>query len=478
MSRSEGILTALFGMFARASGQIAAIALTMVATRFLSPPQFGIFAVASAFVTLARTLLYSGPFEYLMKASELDECAPECLVVNLMLAALSAVVLGGIALASPWIFPDSGVAFLILLLIPSNFLSAFASWQEAQILKRNSVRAYYVITVVVEFISVAMAAALFIAHWGLIALAAQIYIRALLLMISYRIKLGRTRARGWPRQQIVRKIGRWSMSRWGSVIVGFLAGYSGDLTLGAVQSAGATGIYRAANRVVSAASDMFTQPASVLAMTQFSSRAAKGLSIDTVWLRLLGAICLLGWPVLIGLALYADRIVPLVLGANWASSAPVVSLICYARALAFPGAVCTALLVVHDRQAFVLRVQTFTAIVGIILTLMLARWGVAAVAAGTIATAVVNAAVLLRASCRVAGPDRASVVDSLLAIGVTVSGAVLGAAAGGLFLPPAIGRTPAGLAVTVAVGLVGWLVALALVRRRAMSLAGALSGAA
>lgn len=82
-----------------------------------------------------------------------------------------------------------------------------------------------------------------------------------------------------PPRALVAEVLRWSASRFGSVLVGFLANYSGDLVLGMAFSPAASGLYRAANCMVTALADMFVQPAGMLAPATLAAIATAGLTI-------------------------------------------------------------------------------------------------------------------------------------------------------------------------------------------------------
>jgi O-antigen/teichoic acid export membrane protein len=395
--------TAVIAMAARVSGQFAMVAVTLVATRHLAPADFGVFAIAGALVMLARTMLYTGPFEYLLKAPQEGEreTAAACLAGTVAVAGGWTVLLGLLGLAAPLLFRGGGVAPVILALAPSVLLAALAAFAEAAMLRSGAVRRYYAITVVVEVEAGLAAILLLLADWGLWALVAQIYARLVLLIMAL-LGLGPRLALARPQRGEIAKVLSWSASRFGSVLVGFLANYSGDLVLGVVFSPAAAGLYRASNRMVTALADMFVQPAGMLALTTLAADRARGAgeSRPGAWLRLTGLFAVLGWPALAVLALCADRLVPLALGPAWAAAGPVVAVFCLARMAALVTAVASAALVVADRQGRVLGVQSAAAIATAVLTVLAAPFGAMGAAVAATAIAVLAAAALARAALR------------------------------------------------------------------------------
>lgn len=451
-------------MASRASSQLALVGVTLVATRMLSPSDFGVFAIAAAFVTLTRTMLYTGPFEFLMKATDREAVAGATLWANVIVALFSAVVLVLIGAASPWVFHNSAVSVLMFALAPSNALAAFASWEEALLLREGNVTRYYTVTVGAECLSAIFAVALLLAGWGLFALAAQIYGRLVLLALAYRMMIA------WPSRlsatgEGIRDVLKWSMGRYGTVIVSFLSNYSGDLLLGIVLSPAATGIYRASNRVVTAISDMFSQPAGLLATTALSARRASGRRSDGLWADLLAGIAAIGWPALLGLAMMSDRLAPLVLGPAWAGAGPVIAVLCLARMAALVTAVCSAALVVEDRQKRVLAIQSAGSLGVAGLTLVLAPFGIVPAAIAASAIAVLVAAVMLRSVWLLEGARPLDISGAMMTVAGPVAGTCLGVTLGMTVARSMPLFVHGSIVVPIVLGITGWLLAATWLRK-------------
>ncbi|WP_298164068.1 oligosaccharide flippase family protein [Novosphingobium sp.] len=451
--------TAVIAMAARVSGQFAMIAVTLVATRHLAPADFGVFAIAGALVMLARTMLYTGPFEYLLKLShDADQRrgAGACLAATVLVALVWIALLVMLGLAAPFVFKGGGVAPVILALAPSVLLGALAAFAESLMLRSGTVRRYYAITVLAEVGAGIAAIALLASGWGLWALVLQIYARTLLMALALGA-LGPPLALAAPPRALVAEVLRWSVSRFGSVLVSFLANYSGDLVLGMVFSPAASGLYRAANRMVTALADMFVQPAGMLALTTLASGRARGEGegLPGAWPRLAALFAVLGWPALALLALFAHRVVPLALGPAWAAAAPVVAVFCVARMAALVTAVATAELIVTDRQGRVLAIQTFAAAATAGLTLLAAPYG--ALGAAVAATFVALFAAVAMALAALQRRDRPALAEAARLVIFPLVGAFVA----GLAADRAFGTsTPlVALALPLACAAAGWLLA-------------------
>src|ERR1700761_3639497 len=130
-----GIVAAITGLSVRAANQVVIFGVTLVAAHFLAPADFGVFAIASAAIALIRTLMYTGAFEYLLKAPPGEECPSECLLINIALALVLSAALLVLAPGAKWIFGTAAVGQMLVFMAPSNLMSAFAAWQESQILR-------------------------------------------------------------------------------------------------------------------------------------------------------------------------------------------------------------------------------------------------------------------------------------------------------------------------------------------------------
>ncbi len=465
---SRGILSVLSGMLARGSNQLFLIGVTLVATRMLTPADFGVFAIAATFVTLSRTLLYTGPFEYMMKAVDLKAVASACLAVTVLMVLFSAAAMGLIALAAPLIFKSQTVAILMLALIPSNAIAAVASWEEAQLLRSGRVQVYYIVTAGVEVISAGVAVALLLSGRGLFSLVAQIYTRLFLLAVIYRMMIAPPPWR-WPAFSEIATVGRWSLARYSSTTVGFLSHYSGDLILGAVLSPAATGLYRASNRIVTAASDVFAQPAGLLAGTQLARRFARGAAPDDTFIRLFCGIAIFAWPALALMASLADRLTPLVLGKQWLAAAPVVTIICLARMVELVGTPSSAQLVSYDRQGVVLKNQLIASVSLAVLSLGAARFGVVAVALVNVFVALLSTTLLARAASRLGGVRRDVWVRAAVLVGAPTLLTLVAVWVGRILLSESLDQRPIlFIAAATLCGMGGWLAGVSLFYRRAL----------
>ncbi|KPF78541.1 hypothetical protein IP88_03330 [alpha proteobacterium AAP81b] len=471
MSRLRaGMASGAIGFLARAVSQIAVLGLTVVATRTLGTEAFGAYALAVAFTFLARNLLYVGPYEYLLKSPATPTLAGSCLAANFGLASLLAALTLALAAFTERLFATPDTGWLLVRLAPTFLLVALTSWCEAMLLRRGEVRGYYLVTLLGDVLGAGAAVAGLLAGWGLAALVLHAWVRlgsmALLYLAAGGVRLDTRAARAE-----VAAVFAWSRTRYGASLLNFSTAYGSDLLLGLLLSPAATGLYRAANRVVSALTDLFAQPLLKIAQTQVSARRAAGESLGVGWLAMFGGIAAIAWAALAGLALAADDIVPFVLGPQWHAAAPLVVVFCFARGLSLVDSVSTPVLVAGDQQAFMLPVQIAVAVAIVVAGVVLAPRGplavalaAAAISFGVTAIYAWRALRLAEAPRAVWGPAARVAVTPGLAVALAwgLSEALFGAA-----LPPL-----ARLALMAAGGVVGLVVVRRPLARSLAALAG------
>ena len=464
--RGGGLITAASGLVARASNQVFLIAVVLTATRYLGPAEFGVFSLAVIFTTLSRTLLYTGPSEYLLKASDPEEAGLACLLAIFAMSAMTALGTVAVAFASPLLFESRDIGALMLLLVPSNFVAAYASWQESLLLRGGKVSRYYVVTSAVELVSAGAAIALLAKGFGVHALAAQIYARTILLAAFYclMVRLPKLRLGSGPS---VGTVMRWSLSRYGSVGVNTLANYSGDLVLGVALSPAAAGLYRASSRVAAAVADVFAQPASVITMTSLSRRFAQGGRADGRFLHIFSGVAMMGWPALLGVAILADELTPFVLGQKWSAAAPIVSILALEKMFNLITVVVVAHLVVHDKQRYVFRVQLVAACVVTALMVVLGAWfGVIGAALAAVVATVGSSLALLSLAARDGSPRRADWAQVALVVGAPSLATAAGALLGRALAAQSAAAVPVQLGVAIGCGVLAWGGAALLLRMR------------
>lgn len=376
------LVNASVGFLSRAGSQLCLLAVTILSTRTLGLADFGAYAIASSIVIVSRTLYFVGAYEYLLKTPEYPELKGSCLVANLLFAVISCLVSVGFAMLAPWLFGGTVIRSLVLLLTPSLCLAALTAWFEALLLRRQRVRTYYGTMLTADIVASLATAWGFHLGYGVFALLLQTYVRLIVIAICYSRFI--SYAHGWrlARPGDVVTIVRWSWPRYTSAFLNYWSIYGADLLLGAFLTPAASGLYRASNRIVSAASDLFGQPLQTISQTRLSARSARSTSSGHEWLMLYATVASFAWAALAGLAAFSPTIVGSLLGKRWLPAVPIVIVLCAIKAVTLINAVATSYLTCENQQGFMLRIQTMVAILIVSVSAALALFGPLAVAVG------------------------------------------------------------------------------------------------
>ncbi len=422
-SKQSTVSAAAAGVAARAVTQISALAVTLVAARFLGPADFGLFAIASVATTYLRTLLYCGPYEHLLKTDKPETYSSEALIATLGLAVVVTVINVTLFSFSQAIFGSAAIAVLVWQLAPSNAISAVTAWQEAHVLRQSRIGAYYGIMLASELLAGGAAIAMLFYGFGIEALVAQIYIRALVTLAGY-TALRSAKLSTSLSFSNVRVVAIWSTPRYGEVSLAFFAQYGADILLGAFLSPAAAGTYRAASRICSAVSDLVMQPLRVVALTQFSKRAARSADVGELVPPVSKLVGLTGWMALAAFAGVAGTLTPTLLGQEWRESGVIAPLLCLVAAMNAQSSVFTAALVASNlqRRTLALRLIATALLIGGVC--ILAPWG-PLMAAAAVAFASLLSMLLLGRAAITAFPDHKRRI-----VGASMTNAGLGGIAG------------------------------------------------
>jgi len=470
-SNRAGVLSGTVGFASRGIVQLLLFGVTIVATRTLSVADFGAYALGSLFLVLARQLFYVGPYEYLLKAREEQGLLGACFAANLVQASVLAALLGCVWLAAPLLFASTEVGRILAMLVPSVWLVAVTAWYEAVLLRSLRVRRYYASTLIGDTVGAAVAVALLLRGHGVASLVIQAYARLLVLLVLYASTTGQRPGLRTDSARVADVL-RWSVARHAAVLLNFTTAFGADFILGVALSPAATGLYRAASRIVSALTDLFAQPLQKIAQANLSASFVRRHDMGTSWLTMLSGVGAIAWAGLLTLAVLAPDLVPLALGAKWTAAVPIVIVFCVVKSFSLLDAVTTSFLVCHDRQRAMLKVQVSAAASVIALSWLASPWGPQAVA---IAVGLASAAMSLVYGgmvMRLSQADAQAVRGLLRTAAPPVLAVALALAALRLLGPPLSGF-PAVLAGGAA-AIAGFLVGAFAVRHRMLSAIGSL----
>ena len=365
------------GAIVRVWTQATAFVVILEAGRTLELNEFGVYAMASVFLIVLNTLIYSGIYEYLLKTDDFRAVADTCFCINLAIAACGSVIIVALAPLIAALAAAPSVEPMMLWLAPTALVGAVTSWQEAILLRRKTVTAYYVIWFCSETISAALALTLLLRGMHLYALVGYRYSQCICNFVAYLLYTRDFPRLAWQAEQ-ARTALFFALPLYGSRLVGIMTNYSADLIIGILASPAAAGSYRLASCMIFGFSEVWFQPIKTIAGYVRQRRAARHRTrTGMAWID--------ARPVDAGLADAGRRrhivrkLTDIVLGPTWHVAAPVVVVLAIAKATQLFEVFLDPLMTVSDQVRRLLRIRVVASIIAVI-GFVLARFGAIAAA--------------------------------------------------------------------------------------------------
>lgn len=389
---------ALWTLLAKIAMQASQLATFIIAARVLTSAEFGLFSYVAALVALLVVVAEGGWREFVMKTTHEDDRVDQIATVALLAGFTAAVIGLSAAALLETRFGMRAEAWLVLLFSFWIMLTPFASVLEGVLIAQARLKELSLIRILAEICATLVAIYGLLQGWNIYALALGRLVSQLVATILSLLRLG------WaPRIRIkasfIRELFEFSKHITSNRVLVLFRSYSGTLVVGSVLGLADAGYYRAAERIVSAFSDLVGEPARQIAWstlrkvaiatgepTPAASPATPALGRKaTTFVILLMVISI---PIYVGLALMSGTIVSVVLGDGWAPAAILVSLLSIKQILLVPGHVTEPLLSLAGAIRKVPAAILLNGIVSIGLLLAMAPLGVTAAAAGQMLAAV------------------------------------------------------------------------------------------
>ena len=452
------------GVVARGFSQVTALVIAIVAARLLAREEFGVYAIASAFVVLLQALMYGGVYDYLIKDEAGDEILDTCFWMNATFGVGATALVAVLAFVIGALSHSAEVTRLMLWLAPSAMVAALTTWQEAVLLRRGRLGVYYGLWILVETLATALALVLFRSGAGLFALVAYRYAQVGIACLAYFAVL-RLRPRLAWRPETARAAWRFAVNIYVSRMAGIVAGYSGDVLVGILVNPAAAAAYRLGSRVALGVSEIAYQPVTTMAWVQFARTQGRPEALRAEWMALVTALSVTAWPALAGLVLDSRSVLALVVGPGWDDAVPVIAVLAAARLFAAFEALLDPTLGVTDQTGLILRIRTAASVATLALLFVAARFGAVGAAAAQAAVAAGVALVAIMVALRATRASLATLAVRLLPGIVATLLTLAGATAAVALAGPAAAPPLAHLAISAAGGFVGWASAMVVTLR-------------
>lgn len=389
---------AMWTFLAKVVMQVSQLATFIFAARVLTSAEFGLFSYTAALVALLVVVAEGGWREFVMKTTHEDDRVDQIATVALI-AGMGATIVGLSAAAILDLqFAMQGEALLVVIFSLWLMPTPFSSVCEGMLIADARLKELSIIRIAAEGCATLVAIYGLVHGWNIYALAAGKLVSQLVTMVASLVIL-----RWLPafsiRVSFLRELFEFSKHITYNRALVLIRSYSGTLVVGSVLGLADAGYYRAAERIVSAFSDLVGEPARQIAWSTLRKIAiiegepkpgapnvalALGRKATTFVILLM----VISTPIYVGLALMSGTLVHVVLGAGWAPAAILVSLLALKQILLVPGYVTEPLLSLAGAIRKVPAAILVNSIVSIGLILAFSPLGVVAAAAGQLIAAI------------------------------------------------------------------------------------------
>jgi O-antigen/teichoic acid export membrane protein len=360
---------------------IASFVIFAILARLLGPLDFGIVAFATVFIDLSRSVALAGlPTALIKDTTWEDEAASTAFWGNIGFSIILAILVGGLAGYFLGEAYGGDMQWVILALSASLVLDALRATHEAKLQRefqfKNLAKRTALATTGAGVIGVALAFAGF-GVWSLVI--NRIANSAIQTIIIWS-------ATPWKPTMVFRRAKFFEMFRFGihlgaSAVFGQINRRVPELLAGLLISPVAVGYYKVGGRMVNILFDLTISPMQRTAIAGFS-RLKDTEALVRGYRSVTRLVAFLSFPVFFGMAALANDLVLLLFGEKWAESGFVMSMLSLVGGVASVSYFVQPLLATAGKAHLASARSLFTLVTNVIVCLLTAPFGTAALAMG------------------------------------------------------------------------------------------------
>jgi PST family polysaccharide transporter len=313
---------------AQVGKQVAQITLSIVIARLLLPAAFGQLEQILVLAGLANLVADFGFGAALVQRKELtEEHRSSVFWVQLALGACVTLLLIAVAPLIAAFYRQAPLRGLTVLLAPNFLLLSVCTVPRSLLTRRMRFRTLAVIDVATLVIGGVVCVAMAAAGFGVVSMVVSMLVNSAATAVML-FAASPWKPRFLLHRESVRELLPYSRNLLGFSLVNYTIRNGDNLLVGRLLGAVALGLY---DRGYSILLYPNRQISSVVGNVMFASMSRMSDDVDRlrrVYLRTVGAIALVTFPVMAGLALVAREFVPVVLGRQWVAAVPIIQIFC------------------------------------------------------------------------------------------------------------------------------------------------------
>lgn len=353
----------------RVATRVLGFGSTLVLVRLLSPEDFGLVALATAFAAALEVCIALGVEDQIIRTRDPQPVLYHtAFTLNLLRALIIALLVVLAAEPAARFFEDARLENVLLALAALTALSGLTSIGIVDFRRNLEFDKEFKLQILPRIATIIVAittAFIFPGHWALIAGIAVGRVGRIVMsyaMHPYRPKL--TLA-SW------RELAGVSFWTWAIGVVAVMRDRADSVVIGRVMGPAKVGIFTAGTEIAVLPTTELVDPISRACMPGFAATMREGVDLAETYRRILGLTALFGLPAGFGISLVSSDLVFLAYGPVWMEAAPVVALIGLASALTPLGNISMAMLGAQTRLKSIFATATVTMVLRILLLLWL-----------------------------------------------------------------------------------------------------------
>lgn len=356
----------------------------MVTSRILAPEDFGAVALAASITMLASSLGPIGFGEALVQRERLRaEHLDSVFWLGIGFGLLAYVVLVALSGVVASLF-DVPVLVVLMPVLATRVVWDMATIvPNALIVRSMSFHLVALRTLFATLVAAVIAIALVVGGYGLWALVFAQLAQSFVKMVATFWTAG-WRPRGRPRLLPLKDLSHYGLFASGNQFVQFLGSRADQILVGYVLGVTSVGIYNFARRIYQMTNDIISGALGTVSHPLFSEvqsdteKMRRGLLVSTFF------SAVLSFPVFVGIALVADRGIPLLFGDHWVAALQPVRLLCALGLISCIGTLQASLIRSRGKANWWFYYQSVSSLLNLVLVLVFARYGVTAMLAAMV----------------------------------------------------------------------------------------------
>jgi O-antigen/teichoic acid export membrane protein len=348
---------------------------TLILARLLLPADFGLVAVATAFVSSLDALSLLGVDDALIRIKSPARAVYDtAFTINLIRGVATAVLLLVLAQPIAHFFNEPRLSNVMLALAVGSVISGCHNIGTIDFRRNIDFQKEFRLFVIPRAASVlttVTCAFLFRSYWALVV--GILTGRGMLAGYSYILHPFRPRVTlsAW------RELASFSFWTWLLSIVSVVRDRMDSFFVARALDARAVGMFAVATEIASLPTTEFVTPLGTATFAGFAAAKHAGGSTGETYLRVIGVVAALTMPAGVGISLLADPVVRLALGPNWLQAVPVIQVAAVIGTTTVFGIISNSLFSAHAYLSVLFRVSVASTLLRVaMLMLLVPRYGI------------------------------------------------------------------------------------------------------